>query len=201
MIYHDDSIPEIILLLNVPLTPNIVLCVFLLFLIGLYLADFALTPLEIIIVLWFYVARSITIAVKYGFRSQCEMNKFHSEQDPKKAHKLMTKNLLSVWMNPEYSTIVTLIQLASEHAAFKTNMDWFTQQDNLKMKITFIGKERCNKIFDILNIEPGAVGDGTFCPSDNIEHNLDECELQHHLFGSIQGTKKKIFVFLPTGGG
>ena len=158
---------------------------------GLFLSEFALTPLEIIMLFGFFVARSATIAVKYGYRSQCEMSKFHSETDPEKAAKHLTQNLLSAWINPAYNTVVKLIQLASEHASFKTNVDWFTQQENLKMKITFLGKERCNEVFKILEVETGAFGDGTLCPSlDNIGHKLDECGLQQELFGSIKGATR-----------
>jgi hypothetical protein len=141
-----------------------------------YFTRFALTPLEMIMLLSLYTSRSATISVKYAFRSQVEMTKFHSETDPTKAAAMLSKNLLATWLNPEYKTIVHLIQLASEHAAFKTNIDWFTQQQNLKMKLTFIGKNRCNKVFEILKVKPGAA--------------LEDCPLQKELFGSIHGATR-----------
>ena len=67
----------------------------------LALAGFALTPLECIVLVVLHFSRALTIAVKYGFRPQAEMLKFHHEKDPAKATSMLSKNLLSTWMNPE----------------------------------------------------------------------------------------------------
>merc|ERR1711871_687413 len=155
------------------------------------LSGFALTPLEFMIVLSLFIFRSATIAVKYGFRPKSEMIKFHSETDPDKAESMLTRNLLSSWMNPEYSTIVTLLKLASEHTALKTNVEWFTQNQNLHMHLTFVGKERCKKVFEILHANPGAVGNGSCIGKDNREIRLDKCPLQLESFGSVQAATRE----------
>ena len=146
---------------------------------------YALSPHEMSVLTTLYISRALIIAVKYGFRPQAEMRKYHSETDPNKVNDSLSQNLLSTWMSPTYCTIVNQINLASEHAAFKTNIDWFTQQENLKMKITFIGKERCNKVFnDILDIKPGS------CAGQPQAMELDKCPQQTKLFGSVQGATR-----------
>jgi hypothetical protein len=155
-----------------------------------------LSELECSLLVTCYFSRAFFIALKYAFRSTANMERFHKETDPKKVNEILGENLLSSWMNPSYIQVVNLLQLASEHASFKTNVDWYTSQKNLKLTATFVGNERCKTVVEeLLTIQEGSsTKGGCFGCGKNkqtVDRTLYTCKLQKQLFGETVYSAQK----------